>query len=226
VIFLLAAVSPFVPAPLYPLYCLALRAWARRGLELAGEEAGVPIHVLPGGGIHDAIGIGWASFGLVLASRAALCDSAWPGMRAHLVSHVRCADGWCASAIITTTAIGALWQSVAVGVAGLLALALCLRVAERRADRAAADALQGNADTVAAFARYTAEDGGAVRGAAFQEALSLLRRLGLASHPRPERRRANFLMAARGARARASSTDPRPARSSATRRSPRLRPRP
>ena len=192
-IFALAAASPFVPAPLYPLYCFALRARARSAFELAGEEAGVPTYALPGGGLHDAIGIGWASFGLVLASRAALRDPAWPGMRAHLESHVRCADGWRASAIITTTAIGAVWQPVMFGVAGFLALALCLRAAERRADRAAANALEGNADAVEAFARYTAADGAAARGAAFHAALSLLRRLGLASHPSPKRRREKFL---------------------------------
>jgi Zn-dependent protease with chaperone function len=186
-----------VPAPAYVPYCLALRALARRRLERRGDAAGVPVYALAEGGVHDAIGIGWGRAGFVLASRAALADEAWPGLSAHLSSHVARGDGQWASLLITASALLAVVQPLLL-VAGLLALAGFARDAERRADAAAADAVRDDARATQAFARYAGSDGARARGAAFRGTIAVLRMLGLASHPSPARRRADFLAAASG----------------------------
>ncbi|APV50712.1 hypothetical protein BWI17_14070 [Betaproteobacteria bacterium GR16-43] len=187
-----AALSPLVPAPLYLPYCLALLALARRRLDRRGEVEGVPVYELAGGGAHDAIGIGLGNGGLILASRAAMADAAWPGLRAHLASHVRRRDGLRVSFVITTSVLLAAWQPWVL-VPGALWLAWTARDAERHADLAAARAVRHDGDALAAFARYAAIDGARGRSLPFRWTLEGLRALRLSSHPRPELRRENFL---------------------------------
>jgi hypothetical protein len=160
----------------------------------SGDAAGYPLFVRERGGRYDAVGIGVGRWGVILASRAARDDPAWPLLSAHLASHARRGDAaWFAAGVITTVAatVALAW----VAIPSALLLALFAQHCERCADAAAARAAIRYPEAAPAFAEYIGADGNALRGAPMRIASAALRFLRLASHPSPARRRARFLAA-------------------------------